>query len=1390
VRNISLKHKNNKTHNNKRSFMPNFSNSALRLFQGFFSNNQSSKSEIKTVLDGNSAVAAIETCLAEAAGLGASFPVNTTAWQTEAKNCFGKALISRESKDARGALAAAIGLSMSGTRATAFLSSPDLMKVQDLLVTAVGRHLPLVLHLSNRTIAGHAGALGSGHKAYYLSADSGFFMLHAINVQEAVDLSLIARRVAELTLIPGLVAMDGEQTALAAQELSLPHPDLVRKFVGEPDELITAPTPAQKFLFGETRRRVPRWHDPDRAVMHGALQGSETWALGSVAKHPYFTHHLGEILDAAFAELSEQTGRNLGSISTYKMDNAQIVLVAQGATVEILENIADYMREKRNLKVGVLGIRCLRPFPAALIAKHLHKKRIVAVLERADTPLATDPPLMRQVRAALERALENGRLGGIHPDYPAIKDKALPRFRSVVYGLGGYPLRSADLIKLCEDLEEKGKGRIFLGIEFARASSIYPKRQVLLDSLRRNYPHINELGLKSEIACPDLRPAGALTVAIHQMSEQGEKGLATEAAVLLQHLKGGSIRSLPKLLQERWASGWLDIFTYAPEKLRQLGDDLTIDVTVLTEPLRLTQAIGKLRKGGIMLAVSTLDEEIFWQSLSPIVREELQIQKIRLFLINTSILGGLFATLAELLDIKPRRILSSYEDSLPETERTERLQTFQTGLESIHEIKTTVKTSKLTGFLGKTDEVPLAVRHLAHNRDTYDSLPRFWDQVGVLYRNGETNEMMPNPYLAMGIIPPLSSTFRDLSGAREMLPIFDPNTCTGCGQCWIRCPDSAMASLVISPKILIDAGIKLAKADSLRMAASKLTKRIHSLAREPEKCFNTAGELIQAAFSEFKDKLPEQVPAAIEAVIQKIGELPIARTQPFFYDSEHYQYDTGELFSLVINPDACKACGLCVDACKEGALSRVPQTQENLQQTRLTWRLWEQLPDTNGQSVEHAREKIGNMPAILLSRHCQLSLAGGDNSEAGSGEKLAVRLALAVTEYHQQPLMSDFLKQIVTTRKQIITHIRESIAQALPTEVLTDNLSGINDLLDNTQDLIESSHLRHLVKLSQGLTKLEWQLSEGEQGLGRARFSLAIAGKRLTTWAGTWPHNPFQVPVAIDMNGETAQLASGLLAGQLRIAIEGITLLRQAKQALEQPTIPIAQKPISLEWQALTKEEQEFCSPLLVLGNEEIFGGIKHLLNTNLPLKVIILSDSETNEIGLTALLQSSNAYIVQTSLANTEHFMKNIKAALNYSGPALIHIHAPNPESNGFATDQTITQAKHALKSHTFPLFSYDPNRQGVFGSRISIEGNPEDEGNNTNTSSWHILQELAGVVTPFTKNVEAKLKQEIAEKHEAELAAIKQDYETKIENLQAEMELEMAERVKNKLMNLAGYN
>jgi len=1517
--------------------MPSFSNSTLRLFQRFFTTSSPPQEGIKTVLDGNTAVAAIEACIAEAAGLNASFPADAAvfAWKTEqqqrGKNCLGKTLTSHNAESARGALAAAIGLSMSGARATAFFSSPDIMSAQDLLVTAVGKHVPLVVHLSNRTLAAHAGALGSGHKAYHVCADSGFFVLQARNVQEAVDFSLIARRVAELTLIPGLVAMDGEQTALAVQEVHLPQPDLIRQFLGDPAEQITAPTPAQKMLFGDTRRRVPRWYDPDRPIMHGAMQGPDSWALGAVAKHPYFNHHLSAILEESFALLSKQTGRILQSVSSYKTDNAKMVLVAQGAAVETLEAIADYMRKKHKLKVGVLGIHGFRPFPGAEIAKKLVKKQVVAVMERVDTPLASDPPLMRHVRASLERALENGRLGTeVHLGYPIIKDRQLPRFRSVVYGLGGYPLRATDLVALCENLEEKGKGRIFLGFEFDRASSIYPKRQVLLDSLRRNYPDIAGLGVRgSKQLSPDLRPSGALTVAIHNLSEQNDKGLSVEAAVLMQRLQGGCIRSRPAVYRERWIAGWVDIFTHAPTALRDPGDDLPIDIAVLTAPHRLAQPLSNLRQNGILLAISRFNDAALWQSLSPAVREDIQNKKARLYCVPKAqmALGSLFGVLlnTERLEVKKRRVISAYEKSLHNSSETEAaLKAFEEGLEKVRKIDYQDLSATESDMLAAwNDDVPMAVRHLSHNSNAYDSLPRFWDQVGVLFRHGETAELSPNPYMAIGAIPPFTSTFRDLSVARESLPVFDPNLCTGCGQCWIRCPDSAIASIVISPTTLIDAGIRLASADPLRMAAGKLASSIHSLGRNAEKNYSTAGELIQEGFAGLKDKLPLKddrkvaLSKAVESLTQHIGDLQVARTEPFFYEAERYQHDTGELLSLAINPDACKRCASCIAACEPGALTAALQTEEVMVQKHKYWRLWENLPDTSGATIERASEHLeaGALPAILLSRSCSLAVAGGDNAEAGSGEKLAVRLVIAVTEFQRQPIMNRFIKEIAEIRDKLKATIRDSLTNALPTDDLETLANGLDAIHPSQtplaaltkqlegvaeQDLIDATTLRRLVKTTQALSELHWRLSEGEHGLGRARLSLAMAPGTLTEWAALWPDNSFQVPVAIDMIGDTAQLAGGLLEGQLREATESIALLRQARLELDKPdeAARAAANPELLNWRDLSEKEQEFCPPMLLLGNDEVlegkgFSGLTRLLGGDLPVKVMVLADLDMNlgtanvagtpmavasnshiNFGLLAVSQQ-NAYIVQTSVAEPTHFIESVKAALAFAGPALIYVHAPSPERHGFASHQTFMQANWAVKTRAFPLFRYNPNGDGVFGSRISLEGNPDidelwskaeeevitpadwavqeerfapyfspllsndpaptpiaeyltldtrgrlkktpfvsvkREQSSVNgeeesepvrlkvgaalvaaceerSHAWRTLQELAGIVTPFTAAVETKVKGQLADAHQAELAALKQDYEARMENLRAEMEVEMAARVKGQLMNLAGY-
>ena len=63
---------------------------------------------------------------------------------------------------------------------------------------------------------------------------------------------------------------------------------------------------------------------------------------------------------------------------------------------------------------------------------------------------------------------------------------------------------------------------------------------------------------------------------------------------------------------------------------------------------------------------------------------------------------------------------------------------------------------------------------------------------------------------------------------------------------------------------------------------------------------------------------------------------------------------------------------------------------------------------------------------------------------------------------------------------------------------------------------------------------------------------------------------------------------------------------------------------------------------------------------------------------------------------------------ALAHDGPALLHVYAPSPTRHGFPASATVDQARNAVASRALPLFRYDPRAEGVFGSRISLDGNP----------------------------------------------------------------------------------
>ena len=89
-------------------------------------------------------------------------------------------------------------------------------------------------------------------------------------------------------------------------------------------------------------------------------------------------------------------------------------------------------------------------------------------------------------------------------------------------------------------------------------------------------------------------------------------------------------------------------------------------------------------------------------------------------------------------------------------------------------------------------------------------------------------------------------------------------------------------------------------------------------------------------------------------------------------------------------------------------------------------------------------------------------------------------------------------------------------------------------------------------------------------------------------------------------------------------------------------------------------------------------------------------------------LMAHGEVYVAQTTPAHLNHFYRAILDANEYPGPAVIVAYAACLPEHGIADDAATAQAKLAVESRAFPLYTYDPRRGPSFAERLSLQGNP----------------------------------------------------------------------------------
>jgi pyruvate-ferredoxin/flavodoxin oxidoreductase len=1386
------------------------------------------------VLPADQALAVLEAQLCEGVvhpggePLSAALATRTELPGPPARNVFGRLVQEETAAGAGERTSVATGMALAGLRATAFSSSEELIASHEALRGCAERLVPLVLHAS----CGEAG-----HGAYHAVAESGLFQVFASSGQEALDLSLVARWVAERALLPGLVCTDLD----AVESLHLPDEEMIRNYLGRPEQPIASTGEAQRLLFGRERPRLMAWFDPDQPVATGGIRGAEEAARARTGSRLFFWESVAELAAQGMEELARLTGRPLSFVQQHRLDDAELVLVAQGTLVQSARAVADHLRRTRGWKVGVLGITWLRPFPARQVAAALQGRRGVAVVEALGDSPAAGPPLFRELAAAA--------------------DGSDTWVSATCSGTGARP---SALVGLCELMRQPGRPqRVTLEPAATSPGTGFPKREALVQSVVNAYPELQQAGL-SEGEAPGPDSEGGRSVAVVGR----ETELPANALTLLAEavaaeagpvVRGIAIRPQPDVWEGRVRAAPTDFPDPGPRAPVSLLLVATGDLRNLGQPL------GTVAPGSDILVATREPAERVWEALPPTWRQAVREDEHRLLAADGGFEEGLEALRACLRGEQPALLESG----------------------SLRE----VAWQELTVAETEDRDLPRLVSRIPQARPAHDSLPRFWGEV-VQPRQGGAADRLPDPLTASGVVPAGASALEPEAIA-PLLPVLDPNACSGCGRCWAACPDSAIGVTALDPESLFTsasdiAGTEGEAADALRRAHKHLAGRLagelpksEAAALDREVC-REAWDWVAGRLNLSEGERPGY-DAAFDATLGVIDRLQPVVTAPLFRDPEGEKKGTGELLVLAVDPRACLGCELCIAVCPEDALRPLDRTRERVDEFKQRWRTWEELPDTAGETLARAAEHpdLGPLAAVLLSRHCGQAQVGGAGGEPGSGERLSSRLLAGLVEHHAQRRMAGLLKRIEEQRANLEQKARECLAEGLSEadmETLGEALSTVGRGRANISELGERLEalgsratfdrraVLRMTRIAGLLDDYRQRISEGRDGLGRARFGVVIARGRVAEWAAQFPRHPYHAPLTVAPTAQGVELARGIARGLMAEHLALVGSLRRAALEADPPPDRSARLEAieNLRWEDLEVEERAACPPLLLLGDdtallEQGFETLARLLSSELPVKVILLDGrgrlASGPEPALVAMAHR-RAFVLAASPAHPDQLARGLADALAWPGPALVHLHAPSPQRHGFPVDATLERARLAVEGRAHVLLRYDPGAPGLFGLRASMEGNPnleqdwggasfaewaagearfahhfeELEGGGDlpldewlalaesertgkvpfveiderrlvvssrmaeaageRLAVWNTLRELTGAASPFTERIRESLTAELQTERQAEIDALKSEYENRIAEVSAGADRQALDQLTDRLLALSGFD
>jgi pyruvate ferredoxin oxidoreductase alpha subunit len=309
------------------------------------------------------------------------------------------------------AMSVSIGASAAGGRVYTATASQGLLYMAEAIYNASGLKLPIIMTVANRALGAPIN-IWNDQSDSLSQRDSGWLQLFAVDNQEAIDLHVIAYKIAEELSLPVMVCMDGFVLTHASDVVELPTQEQV-------DAYLPPLVPLEKLDLNNPRSM-------------GMMAGPDVFTETKYLAHRTMVTSIRAVRRAA-GEFAEAVGRESWQpIRVWGPDGedrparqGEIAVIGMGSVMGTTQAAAIKLWDQ-GLRTRLITLGAYRPFPDQAVRQAIGTADRVVVLDRA-LMLGVGGVLSADVRRSMARM-------------------GIP-MHSVVAGLGGRSITERALAK-------------------------------------------------------------------------------------------------------------------------------------------------------------------------------------------------------------------------------------------------------------------------------------------------------------------------------------------------------------------------------------------------------------------------------------------------------------------------------------------------------------------------------------------------------------------------------------------------------------------------------------------------------------------------------------------------------------------------------------------------------------------------------------------------------------------------------------------------------------------------------------------------------------------------------------------------------------------------------